>query len=169
MKELILGGARSGKSRLAELKASDTGLDVVYIATAQAFDSEMNERISRHQSDRPSHWLTVEEPVYLAQCIIDNAKDSRVILVDCLTLWLSNLLCLDNESVFEAEKQALLNALNSVPGQLIMVSNEVGQGIVPDNRLARRFIDETGWLHQALAEKCEQVTFVTAGIAQSLK
>ena len=91
MKELILGGARSGKSRLAEQKASDTRLDVVYIATAQAFDSEMNERISRHQSDRPSHWQTVEEPVYLAQCIMDNAKDSRVILVDCLTLWLSNL------------------------------------------------------------------------------
>ncbi len=169
MKELILGGARSGKSRLAEQKASDTGLDVVYIATAQAFDSEMNERISRHQSDRPSHWQTVEEPVYLAQCIMDNAKDSRVILVDCLTLWLSNLLCLDNESVFEAEKQALLNVLSSVPGQLIMVSNEVGQGIVPDNRLARRFIDEAGWLHQALAEQCEQVIFVTAGIAQRLK
>jgi len=169
VKELILGGARSGKSGFAEQKASDAGLDVVYIATAQAFDSEMNARITRHQNDRPSHWLTVEEPIYLAQTIIDNAKDSRVILVDCLTLWLSNLLCLDNEIVFEEQKQALLNALSSVPGQLIMVSNEVGQGIVPDNRLARRFIDEAGWLHQALAEQCEQVTFVTAGIAQRLK
>lgn len=169
MKELILGGARSGKSRLAEQRASDTTLDVVYIATAQAFDSEMNERIARHQSDRPSQWLTVEEPVYLAQCIMDNAKDSRVILVDCLTLWLSNLLCLDNDGVFEAQKQALLSVLSSVPGQLIMVSNEVGQGIVPDNRLARRFIDEAGWLHQALAQECEQVTFVTAGIARQLK
>ena len=169
MKELILGGARSGKSRLAEQRASDTTLDVIYIATAQAFDSEMNERIARHQSDRPSHWLTVEEPVYLAQCIMDNAKDSQVILVDCLTLWLSNLLCLDNEGVFEAQKQALLSALSSVPGQLIMVSNEVGQGIVPDNRLARRFIDEAGWLHQALAKECEQVSFVTAGIARQLK
>ena len=169
MKALILGGARSGKSRLAEQKASDSGLDVVYIATAQAFDSEMNERITRHQNDRPSHWLTVEEPVYLAQAIIDNAKDSRVILVDCLTLWLSNLLCLDNETIFEEQKIALFNALNSMPGQLIIVSNEVGQGIVPDNRLARRFIDEAGWLHQDLAAQCEHVTFVTAGIAQSLK
>ena len=169
MKELILGGARSGKSHIAEQRAVDTGYDVVYIATAQAFDSEMNERISRHQNDRPAHWLTVEEPVYLAQTIIDNAKDARVILVDCLTLWLSNLLCLGNETVFKAQKQALLHSLSSVPGQLLMVSNEVGQGIVPDNRLARRFIDEAGWLHQALAEQCEHVTFVTAGIAQRLK
>lgn len=169
MKELILGGARSGKSRLAEQKAIDTGYEVLYIATAQAFDDEMNDRIKRHKNDRPSHWLTIEEPVYLAKAIIDNAKDAQVILVDCLTLWLSNLLCLDNEPVFEEQKQALLNVLGSVSGQLIMVSNEVGQGIVPDNPLARRFIDEAGWLHQALAEQCEQVTFVTAGIAQRLK
>jgi adenosylcobinamide kinase/adenosylcobinamide-phosphate guanylyltransferase len=169
VKELILGGARSGKSRLAEQKACDTRYEVLYIATAQAFDDEMNDRITRHKNDRPSYWLTIEEPVYLAKAIIDNAKDAQVILVDCLTLWLSNLLCMDDEAVFEEQKQALLNVLGSVPGQLIMVSNEVGQGIVPDNPLARRFIDEAGWLHQALAEQCEQVTFVTAGIAQRLK
>jgi len=169
MKELILGGARSGKSRLAEQRAGVTQQDVLYIATAQAYDDEMNERIARHQNDRPAHWATLEEPLYLARALKDNAKEGRVILVDCLTLWLSNLLCSDDSSLFETEKESLLECYRLLPGRVILVSNEVGQGIVPDNVLARRFIDEAGWLHQALAAQSDQVTFVTAGIAQQLK
>lgn len=169
MKELILGGARSGKSRLAEQRAGAIGQDVLYIATAQAYDDEMNERIARHQNDRPAHWSTLEEPLYLARALKDNAKEGRVILVDCLTLWLSNLLCMDDSSFFETQKESLLECYRLLPGQVILVSNEVGQGIVPDNALARRFIDEAGWLHQALAAQSDQVTFVTAGIAQQLK
>ncbi len=169
MKELILGGARSGKTRLAEQRAAATQYDVLYIATAQAYDDEMNERIARHIGDRPAHWNTLEEPLYLARALQANAKDGRVILVDCLTLWLSNLLCRDDATFFELQKQSLLECYGLLPGQVILVSNEVGQGIVPDNALARRFIDEAGWLHQALAAQSDQVTFVTAGIAQRLK
>lgn len=169
MKELILGGARSGKSRLAEQRASSAQQDVLYIATAQAYDEEMNERITRHQNDRPAQWQTLEEPLYLARVLRENAKEGQVILVDCLTLWLSNLLCTDDASFFAAEKNALLECYRQLPGKLILVSNEVGQGVVPDNALARRFIDEAGWLHQSLAAQSDQVTFVTAGIAQQLK
>ncbi|MFD2230893.1 bifunctional adenosylcobinamide kinase/adenosylcobinamide-phosphate guanylyltransferase [Alkalimarinus sediminis] len=169
MKELILGGARSGKSRLAEQRAGATQQDVLYIATAQAYDDEMNERIARHQNDRPPHWQTLEEPLYLGRALQENAKQGQVILVDCLTLWLSNLLCMDDPSFFETEKKSLLECYRQLPGQLILVSNEVGQGIVPDNALARRFIDEAGWLHQSLAAQSDQVTFVTAGLAQQLK
>jgi adenosylcobinamide kinase/adenosylcobinamide-phosphate guanylyltransferase len=169
MKELILGGARSGKSRLAEQKAAEWQQDVLYIATAQAYDDEMTERISRHKNGRPDHWVTLEEPLYLERELQRNAQEGRVILVDCLTLWLSNLLCTDDSSFFEHQKQCLLDCYMSLPGHVILVSNEVGQGVVPDNVLARRFIDEAGWLHQALAVQSEQVTFVTAGIAQQLK
>ncbi|WP_250656379.1 bifunctional adenosylcobinamide kinase/adenosylcobinamide-phosphate guanylyltransferase [Alkalimarinus coralli] len=169
MKELILGGARSGKSRLAEQRAKATRQDVLYIATAQAFDREMDERIARHQGDRPAHWGTVEEPVYLARALQSHAAENRTILVDCLTLWLSNLLCMDDSVLFGKEKQSLLDCVFSLPGHVILVSNEVGQGVIPDNALARRFVDEAGWLHQALAAQCDQVTFVTAGIAQQLK
>ena len=169
MKELILGGARSGKSHFAEQQANAAQRDVLYIATAQAFDNEMRERIARHKHDRPVHWRTIEEPIYLAQVIEENATDNGVILVDCLTLWLSNLLCMDDDALFSQQKQCLLDGLSSFSGQLIMVSNEVGQGVIPDNALARRFVDEAGWLHQALATQCDKVTFVTAGIAQQLK
>ena len=168
MKELVLGGARSGKSHYAE-KQAGVANDVIYIATAQAFDKEMNKRIALHKNERPSQWRTIEEPIYLAHAIQKNATEQSVILVDCLTLWLSNLLCLDDESLFDKQKHALLNCIVSLPGRLIMVSNEVGQGIIPDNALARRFVDEAGWLHQALAVTCDRVTFVTAGIPQQLK
>lgn len=169
MKQLILGGARSGKSRLAEQRAADIGKEVLYIATAQAYDDEMNARISRHKDDRPAHWVTLEEPLYLARELQRHARKDNVILVDCLTLWLSNLLCMDDEPFFEQQKCSLLDCYCSLPGHVILVSNEVGQGVVPDNALARRFIDEAGWLHQAMAAQSDQVTFVTAGLAQQLK
>ncbi|MBY4676047.1 bifunctional adenosylcobinamide kinase/adenosylcobinamide-phosphate guanylyltransferase [Marinobacterium arenosum] len=169
MKHLILGGARSGKSRFAEQQAQASGLPVTYIATAQAWDDEMAARIRRHRDDRPDHWRTVEAPLNLADTLQHEARSGQLLLVDCLTLWLTNLLCAENEAQFASERQALLDCLAQLPGQLLLVSNEVGQGIVPDNALARRFVDEAGFLHQALAARCERVSFVTAGIPNVLK
>lgn len=168
MRELILGGARSGKSALAERRAVASGLEVVYIATAEARDGEMAERIARHRNDRPGHWRTVEEPRALAAVLEAEADEGRCLLVDCLTLWLTNLLMAAEER-FELEREALLQLLPELPGRVIMVSNEVGLGIVPLGELTRRFCDESGRLHQAVAELCERVTFVTAGLPMTLK
>lgn len=169
MIELILGGARSGKSRLAQETAKSTGLPVIYVATAQAHDGEMSQRIEQHRNDRPSDWLVIEEPITLAKVLSENACADRVILVDCLTLWLSNLLCSAVESQFEDERKSFLEIVPQLKGNVIFVSNEVGQGVIPANALARRFVDEAGWLHQRLAEVCNKVTFVTAGLPQVLK
>ena len=168
MRELILGGARSGKSALAEQYAGDSGLDVVYIATAEALDDEMAARIVHHRERRPEHWHAIEEPLQLAAMLQQQAEESRCLLVDCLTLWLSNLLAAGDE-VFERERTALLQALPKLPGRVIFVSNEVGLGIVPLGELTRRFCDESGRLHQAVAAECERVTFVTAGLPMVLK
>lgn len=168
MRELILGGARSGKSALAEQRAQATGLEVVYIATAEAGDAEMRERISHHRARRPDHWLCIEEPLQLAATLQQQAAPHRCLLVDCLTLWLSNLLAAGDE-VFAAQRAALLATLEQLPGTIIFVSNEVGLGIVPLGELTRRFCDESGRLHQAVAVGCERVTFVTAGLPMTLK
>jgi len=168
MKELILGGARSGKSALAQQRAEESGLEVVYIATAQVLDQEMAERIGRHRQARPAGWRLVEEPLALAQALQAHAAADRCLLVDCLTLWLNNLLA-QSEDRLLLEKQTLLETLPTLPGTIILVSNEVGQGIVPVNPLARRFRDEAGWLHQALAQCCERVTLTIAGLPLSLK
>lgn len=178
MRELILGGARSGKSRLAEGLAERSGLEVIYIATAEpedsALDSEMAERIRHHQQQRPSHWQTIEEPIKLAACLRQHASEQRMILVDCLTLWLANLLADGghgeiNEARFVFERGMLIDILSELPGEIIMVSNEVGQGIVPLGELTRRFCDESGRLHQDIAKICDRVTFVTAGLPMILK
>lgn len=166
MKELVLGGARSGKSRYAERVATATNLEVVYVATATAGDEAMAARIQRHRVDRPVHWLTVEAPVALGDALRAEAHDDRCLLVDCLTLWLSNCLA---EDVWADQREALLEALPGLPGTVLLVSNEVGQGVVPLGELSRRFVDEAGWMHQDLAALCDRVTFVTAGIPQSLK
>ncbi|HXH03371.1 MAG TPA: bifunctional adenosylcobinamide kinase/adenosylcobinamide-phosphate guanylyltransferase [Candidatus Competibacteraceae bacterium] len=168
MKQLILGGARSGKSRLAEQRAEESGLAVVYIATAQVWDAEMAARVERHRARRPAHWGLVECPLALAATLAEQAAPGRCLLVDCLTLWLSNLLAA-GDACLEQEKQALLERLPSLPGSLILVSNEVGEGIVPANALARRFRDEAGWLHQTLAGLCDRVTFTVAGLPLELK
>ena len=168
MRELILGGARSGKSALAEQHATDSGLDVVYIATAEAGDGEMSERIAHHRARRPDHWLCLEEPLQLAATLQQQAAVNRCLLIDCLTLWLSNLLAAGDE-VFECERRALLRQLPKLPGRIIFVSNEVGLGIVPMGELTRRFCDESGRLHQAIASECDRVTFVTAGLPMILK
>ncbi|MDD3447870.1 MAG: bifunctional adenosylcobinamide kinase/adenosylcobinamide-phosphate guanylyltransferase [Gammaproteobacteria bacterium] len=169
MKELILGGARSGKSTLAERLALESGMEVIYLATAAPADAEMAERIARHRARRPGHWGLVEEPVALAAALTRHAAGGRCLLVDCLTLWLTNLLALEDGARLAAERGALLEILPDLPGRLILVSNEVGLGIVPANGLARRFRDEAGWLHQALAARCERVVFTAAGLPLVLK
>ncbi len=169
MKQLILGGVRSGKSRLAEQHAIATHLPVVYIATAQAQDIEMQQRIQHHQANRPQHWTVVEEPLALAQALQAHAAEGRCVLVDCLTLWLTNLLCLQNETRLQQEIEALLEILPVLPGEIILVSNETGMGIVPLGELTRRYCDEAGRLHQAVAARCDSVILTIAGLPLHLK
>lgn len=169
MQELILGGARSGKSRLAEQQASASGLEVTYIATSQALDSEMSARIAHHQASRPAQWGLIEEPIKLAQVLREQAATERCLLVDCLTLWLTNLLLLDDPARLAQERDALLELLPSLPGRIILVSNETGLGVVPMGELSRRYVDAAGWLHQALAAQCGRVVFTVAGLPMVLK
>lgn len=173
MIELVLGGARSGKSRYAEQQAIASDLPVLYLATAEAGDSEMRARIQHHRQRRPTHWQTLEEPVRLADTIRKHAVTGCCLLVDCLTLWLSNVLFDKQghlqESVFDSERAALLDALAHCDGHVILVSNEVGLGVVAADAMTRRFVDEAGFLHQALARICDSVVLVTAGLPQKLK
>jgi adenosylcobinamide kinase/adenosylcobinamide-phosphate guanylyltransferase len=169
MKELILGGARSGKSALAEQAARDSGLAVTYIATATAGDPEMAARIAHHRGKRPPGWGLVEEPIRLAAALRGHAAPGRCLLVDCLTLWLNNLLLAGDESLFRRERAALLEGLPGLPGRIILVGNEVGMGVVPLGELTRRFCDEAGRLHQDLARLCDRVTLVAAGLPLVLK
>ncbi len=169
MRTLILGGARSGKSRLAEQLAGDSGLAVTYIATAQAQDSEMAARIAQHRARRPAHWHTVEAPLALAAALQAHAAADRCLLVDCLTLWLTNLLLQPAPEVFTRERGALLEALPTLPGKIIMVGNETGMGIVPMGEHTRRFSDEAGLLHQDLAVACDNVLLTVAGLPLTLK
>ena len=171
MKELILGGARSGKSAMAMQKAFASNKEVIFIATATAHDEEMAARIAHHQADRPSHWQLVEEAHALAASLQQHAARDRCLLVDCLTLWLSNLLDSDpvNEQGFRHEHDALLEILPTLPGHIILVSNEIGMGIVPMGQLSRRFCDEAGRLHQQLASLCDRVTLSIAGLPHILK
>ncbi len=169
MKELILGGVRSGKSRLAEQHAQASGLEVLYIATATAGDAEMQQRIAHHQQQRPSTWSLIEEPLMLAKVLQQQAREDRCLLVDCLTLWLTNLLLSDDVSMLARERDALLEQLKNLPGHIILVSNETGMGIVPEAKLARRFGDEAGRLHQQLAQRCDRVILTVAGLPHVLK
>jgi adenosylcobinamide kinase/adenosylcobinamide-phosphate guanylyltransferase len=168
VKELILGGARSGKSALAERLAVESGLAVTYVATATAGDPEMAARIGHHQGRRPSSWRLVEEPIALGATLRRHAAADRCLLVDCLTLWLTNLLQAGDDP-FRREHATLLEALPALPGRIILVSNEVGLGIVPLGELTRRFCDEAGRLHQALAGTCDRVIFVAAGLPLVMK
>ncbi|BCB28061.1 bifunctional adenosylcobalamin biosynthesis protein CobP [Sulfurimicrobium lacus] len=167
--ELILGGARSGKSALAERLARESWLAVTYIATATAGDGEMSERIAHHRARRPAEWRVVEEPLRLASAMKAHAAPDRCLIVDCLTLWLNNLLAAEDESRLRDECDALLHTLPDLPGRILLVSNEVGMGIVPLGELSRRFCDEAGRLHQHLAQICDRVVFVAAGLPLVLK
>lgn len=169
MLELILGGARSGKSRLAEQRAADSGLAVCYIATAQALDGEMDSRIEHHRARRPAAWALVEEPLALARVLREQAAADRCLLVDCLTLWLTNLLLDADPQRLALEREALLECLAALPGRIILVSNETGLGVVPMGELSRRYVDEAGWLHQALAARATRVVFSVAGLPMLLK
>lgn len=169
MLQLILGGARSGKSRLAERLAADSQLPVVYIATSQPVDDELNRRVALHRERRPDHWGLVEEPLALADVLRTHACADRCLLVDCLTLWLTNLLMLDDEERLKAEREALIQTLPGLPGEVLLVSNETGLGVVPLGELTRRYVDEAGLLHQALAERCDRVVFTVAGLPMILK
>lgn len=169
MLRLILGGARSGKSRLAETLATSSGLNVTYIATSEPKDAELDARVRLHQARRPAHWALVEEPLALAGALASHAAPGRCLLVDCLTLWLTNLLMLDSPERLAAERDALLAGLAKLPGEIILVSNETGMGIVPLGELTRRYVDEAGWLHQAIAERCDQVVLTVAGLPLTLK
>ena len=169
MLQLILGGARSGKSRLAEKLAAESGCAVTYIATSQPLDGEMNERVRHHRERRPEHWALIEEPIELARVLRDNARADACLLVDCLTLWLTNLLMLEDLQRLNAERDALLECLAERPGEILFVSNETGMGVVPLGELTRRYVDEAGWLHQALAERCQRVVLTVAGLPLTLK
>jgi adenosylcobinamide kinase / adenosylcobinamide-phosphate guanylyltransferase len=168
---LVLGGARSGKSRYAqrwaEERASAGDRELLYIATAQPLDEEMEARIARHRRDRGSRWRTREAPLDLSAAIDAEAEAGPILLVDCLTLWLSNLL-LEGRPV-EAERSRLVSSVQAAKAPIALVSNEVGLGIVPDNPIARRFRDEQGLLNQRIAEAAREVILMTAGLPLSLK
>jgi len=169
MRELILGGVRSGKSRLAEQHTLASGLQVVYVATAQVRDEEMRQRVAEHQARRQDSWLSVEAGQNLAEVLQREASAQRCVLVDCLTLWLTQLLCDANEQELRRESVALLEALPSLPGQIILVGNETNMGIVPLGELSRRYCDEAGRLHQQIAALCERVTLMVAGLPLAVK
>jgi adenosylcobinamide kinase / adenosylcobinamide-phosphate guanylyltransferase len=164
---LVLGGARSGKSHYAQRLAEASRLKPVLIATAETHDIEMADRIARHASQRKPCWAVVEEPVALTEALCREAREGRIVVVDCATLWLSNLL-LQHANVSTAT-QELAQSIVGLAGPVIFVSNEVGAGIVPETPLARAFRDAQGLLNQALAEACEAVVLVSAGIALCLK
>lgn len=165
MKELILGGARSGKSAHAQRRAADSGLPVTVIVTGSAGDEEMAERIAHHRAARPADWRVVEAPRGLAAALRTEAAPGRCLIVDCLTLWLMNVIDAD----FETERRALLDVLPGLSGEVLFVANEIGLGIVPLGAETRRFRDEAGRLNQDLAAACERVTFVAAGLPLVLK
>ena len=164
---LVLGGARSGKSRYAEGRAQAAGGERIYIATAQPLDDEMRQRIARHRADRGPGWQTIEAPRALADAIADHGTAGRILLVDCLTLWTSNLLLADAD--IPAETARLVAAIGACAAGIILVANEVGLGIVPDNALARRFRDEAGRVNEAIAAACDEAVFVAAGLPLTLK
>jgi len=169
---LVLGGARSGKSRFAEMQAeswlrNNPSGERIYIATAQAFDDEMRDKIARHKTQRGENWRTIEEPFELARRLAEENAENRFILVDCLTLWLSNLVL--NEIDTNDATDRLYDCLEKTKGEIVIVSNEVGLGIVPDNKLSRQFRDTQGSANQRLARTAHKVVLVTAGLPLVLK
>jgi adenosylcobinamide kinase/adenosylcobinamide-phosphate guanylyltransferase len=177
---LVLGGARSGKSAHAERLAIASGKEVVYIATAHAGDGEMATRIRHHRQQRPSGWRTVEEELNLGDALKQWSAPGRLILVDCLTLWLSNLMFsgaaghpdvgdIMLPELFHEQRAQFLDSLENAAGDVILVSNEVGMGIVPYGAISRSFTDEAGRLNQAAAAVCERALFIVAGLPLALK
>jgi len=170
---LILGGARSGKSAYAEKLATDSGQPVTYIATAQVYDVEFGQRVEHHKVRRPAHWKTVEQPFNLGATLQAHAKANEVVIVDCLTLWLAQCICPDCDRPenlsWQHERSALLETLPTLAGTVLLVSNEVGMGIVPLGEINRQFQDEQGRLNQAIAQLADKVSFIAAGLPLTLK
>ena len=166
-KVLVLGGARSGKSSYAEALLSAYDGVRIYIATAEAQDAEMAARIAKHRARRGSDWHTVEQPLNLVAALEAHCRPTGAVLVDCLTLWLSNLMVASRD--IAAETAGLTDALVRLPGRAVLVSNAVGLGIVPDNKMARDFRDHAGRLNQAVAEVADEAVFVVAGLPLRLK
>lgn len=171
MKRLILGGVKSGKSRFAEQRVKEWAIEndgeIIYLATAESHDDDFSQRIQKHQAQRPDHWQTIEETIEISQIIQQASGRNQCLLLECLTLWMSNLL-VDKDSLSERVDQ-FCAAVEAYQGELIMVSNETGLGIMPTNELARRFGDEVGVLHQRLAAMCDEVVMLVAGLPQVLK
>jgi len=170
---LVLGGARSGKSAYAEQLASASQLAVTYIATAQVYDHEFAQRIAHHQARRPKEWQLIESPFNLAATIAIQAKENTIVIVDCLTLWLAQYICPDCERPdnvsWKQERAEFLNILPTLKSAIILVSNEVGMGIVPLGEINRQFQDEQGRLNQSAATLADQVSFIAAGLPIKLK
>lgn len=164
---LVLGGARSGKSRFAEGVVVDCARERHYVATGRAYDDEMRDRIRRHQIDRGDGWTTHEEPVDLVGLLKRIDDPARVVLVDCLTLWVTNLMMAEEDVA--ARSAELCAALPELGAKVVLVSNEVGLGIVPENRMAREFRDHAGRLHQLVAQVAAEVYFVAAGLPLRMK
>lgn len=169
MLHFILGGARSGKSRYAEELALATEKPRIYIATAQVTDHEMQLRIQHHQQQRDQNWQLIEEPMYLADRLHALDDEKNVILVDCLTIWMSNLLLAKDPDLQTRECLKLLELLPNLKSEIILVSNETGLGVVPLGEITRRFVDESGRLHQALGKICQHAVFCVAGFPIQLK
>ena len=167
VRTLVLGGARSGKSGYALGLGESVGLDRVFVATGVGFDVEMRERISRHRADRDSSWRTVEEAVEVWDVIARECRKGRVVVLDCLTLWLNNVM-LEGRDV-ESDLTRLVESLEGVTGELILVSNEIGLGLVPDTELGREFRDLHGRMNQRVAGVCDRVLFMVAGLPVVVK
>ena len=166
---LILGGARSGKSRLAQDIATRRWRRPVYLATAEILDDEMAARVRLHRRTRAQHWRCVEEPLEIAKIIRRGIPGTDGILVDCLTIWLSNVLLKEGRGAFARRRDELVKALRQARQDVILVANEVGMGVVPEHALGRTFRDLAGWLNQAVAKEADTVVFVTAGLPLVLK
>ena len=166
---LIIGGARSGKSKYAEELAANNGLPVTYVATATAFDSEMEARIAHHQERRPDNWLLQECPLALVELLTIESQKQQTILVDCLTLWINNQLHKNPQQNFSLLFSNLIDAVKNSPADIIFVANEVGLGIIPLGEITRQFVDEAGRLNQQIAQAANQVVFMVAGLPMLLK
>jgi len=166
---LVLGGARSGKSAYAENLAKQSGNKVIYLATAEIRDDAIAERVKLHQDSRPSEWTTVNTPTALAKSLQQHAGENVTLLVDCLTMWVTNLLCSEDKALLALERQALLDVLTTLSGEVILVSNEVGMGIIPMGELTRDYVDVAGKLHQDVAKLSDHAVLIVAGLPLVLK
>jgi adenosylcobinamide kinase/adenosylcobinamide-phosphate guanylyltransferase len=169
---LILGGVRSGKSRYAQQLASDAGKRVLFLATAEAGDEEMKQRITRHKSSRPASWATIEEPLDITSALHNKAADADVVIIDCVTVWLSNLLLREGgatEDEVMAHIERLIGGYNKGDSTYIIVSGEVGMGLVPEHPMGRAFRDLLGFANQRLAGKADRVVLMVAGIPLDVK